>query len=179
MVPPVLDLTPLQAQNPHPMKPNMSARAPQSGFTLIELLIAVVIVGILLGVALPSFMESIRKGRRSEAFTAMAAVQQAQERYRSNRPNYSPDLATLTAISANLVTPTAPSGYYALSTSTATGTESTAYEVIADSTSSGANSSQSNDSACARLGVRTAGGRIQYASGTTFTYADTNPCWSR
>lgn len=157
------------------MKPHLPARTRQSGFTLIELLIAVVIVGILLGVALPSFMESMRKGRRSEALSAIAAVQQAQERYRSNRPNYASDLATLTAISASLVTPTAPAGYYALSTSTATGTESIAYEVIAD----GASSSQANDGSCARLGLRVNGGRIQYASGTTFSYADSNPCWSK
>ena len=175
----MLEFTPHQAQNPHPMKAYSHARLARSGFTLIELLITVVIVSILLAVALPSFMDSMRKGRRSEAFAAMAAVQQAQERYRGGNAVYSPDLATLTAVYPSVTTPSGPAGYYALSTSTTNPTESTAYEVIADSTSSGANSSQSSDANCARLGVRVQGGAVQYASGTSFSYAATNPCWSR
>ncbi len=157
-----------RAQNSQPMKPKLHARGPQSGFTLIELLIAVVIVGILLAVALPSFMDSIRKGRRSEAFTAMSALQQAQERWRSNRATY----ASSTDTGFGTVT-TSPGGYY--SVSVASGSTSTSYEIIAD----GTGSSQANDGGCARLGVKVDGGAVTYASGSTFSYAASNPCWSR
>ncbi|MBL0296210.1 MAG: prepilin-type N-terminal cleavage/methylation domain-containing protein [Betaproteobacteria bacterium] len=63
-------------------------RETASGFTLVELMIAVVIVALLASIALPSFMDSIRKSRRSEAFAALSAVQQAQERWRGNHGSY-------------------------------------------------------------------------------------------
>ena len=141
-----------------------------AGFTLIELLIAVSIAGILLAVAFPSFMDSIRKGRRSEAFSALAALQQAQERYRGNNAAYASTLTTL-----SITTPTAPNGYYALSIAAPS---ATGYELTADATSS----SQRNDGACAKLGVQVNGGTILYgscASCSTFTWAAANACWSR
>ena len=49
------------------------------GYTLIEVMIALAIIAILASVAMPSFFDSIRKSRRSEAVAALSAVQQAQE----------------------------------------------------------------------------------------------------
>lgn len=148
------------------MKDLRFARNAQSGFTLIEVLITVIVVGILLAVALPSFMDSMRKGRRSEAFAAMAALQQAQERFRSSNTTYSAVRpGGISALSS-------PSGYYAISVVSAT---ATGYEILADGTGSG----QAKDASCARLGIRVVGGSVQYASGTSLVYADTNPCWSR
>lgn len=141
-----------------------------AGFTLIEVLIAVVIVGILLAVALPSFMDSIRKGRRSEAFSAMAALQQAQERYRGNNAAYAASTTLL-----NVAASTTPNAYYAISVTSST---ANGYELLAD----GSTSSQSNDSACAKLGVQVNGGNILYGSCSacsTFTWVASNACWSR
>lgn len=53
----------------------------QYGFTLIELLIAVTIVGILAAIAYPSYMNSIKKGRRSDAQSALLGLTNAMERY--------------------------------------------------------------------------------------------------
>jgi len=141
------------------------------GFTIIELLIAVIVVGILVAVALPSFMDSIRKGRRSEAFAALSALQQAQERWRSNNPIYADTLAKV-----NIVSPTGPGGYYVLSISapSATGYEVTALAV--------AGTTQVKDGSCANLSVQVTGGNIKYgscAACTTFTYAASDTCWSR
>ena len=70
------------------MKTATGAPEATRGFTLIELMIAVAVVSILVAVALPTFNDAIRKGRRSEAFAALSQVQQAQERWRSNNANY-------------------------------------------------------------------------------------------
>lgn len=64
------------------------------GVTLIELIIVVVVVGVLAAIALPSFTSQIRAGRRLDAMTTLAQIQQAQERWRANCPCYS---ASLTA----------------------------------------------------------------------------------
>ena len=156
------------------MSPTTPKARRVAGFTLIELMIAVAVVGLLLAVALPSFMDSIRKGRRSEAFSALATLQQAQERHRGNNATYAATVAAL-----NVTTPTVPGGYYALSIAVPT---ATGYELTADSTSSGANSSQRNDGACAKLGVQVNGGTILYGSCSScsgFTWAASDTCWKR
>lgn len=51
------------------------------GFTLIELMITVAIIGILAAVAYPAYTDSILKGRRAQARTALLELMQQQERY--------------------------------------------------------------------------------------------------
>lgn len=147
-------------------------RAGQHGFTLLEIVIAIVIVGVLTAVALPSFQGSIRKSRRAEAFAAISAVQQAQERFRSSNANYgnlnSPaDAATL----PNLLT-TTPSGYYVITVSSETATGYTA-----KATAQGA---QAADAGCRMMGVRLANGSLSYGSGASaLDWSDPARCWAR
>jgi len=145
------------------------------GFTLIELMIAVAIVVVLAAVALPSFFDSLYKSRRTEAYTAISAVQLAQERWRSNNANYSSDLAGLGIPSAT----TSPGGYYTLAVTTETATAGTQYVVTATAVTG---KSQVKDGNCARLAVRVSGAQIGYgscASCSTFTFAESDACWKR
>lgn len=65
------------------------------GFTLIELLIALAIVGILAAVAVPSFQDQLRKGRRSDAIATLMEYANRQEQYMLDNSTYADDLADL------------------------------------------------------------------------------------
>lgn len=156
--------------------PNRHCTSPANrhrAFTLIELMIALMVVAILAAVAYPSFLDSIRKSRRSEAFTALNAVQQGQERWRANNPNYANSLAAPPA-GLGVTTPT-PSGYYSLSLSDIT---ANGYTITATGVSG---KSQAQDADCVNLRVRVAAGNVNYGSagGGAFTEGSGNRCWSR
>ena len=58
------------------------------GFTLLELMIVVAIVGILVSIAYPSYVDSVRKGKRAEGRAALADLLQQQERYMTQNNTY-------------------------------------------------------------------------------------------
>jgi len=90
------------------------------GFSLIELMISVAIIGILAGIAYPSYTEYVLKGKRGDAKAALLSVQLAQEKYRANNTAYG-------STSAIGIT-SSPDGYYSIAVS---GESSTAYIVTA------------------------------------------------
>lgn len=65
------------------------------GFTLIELMMVVAIIGVLASIAYPSYMESVRKSKRTGAKVAIMEVAQAQERYFSINMKYADNMTTL------------------------------------------------------------------------------------
>jgi type IV pilus assembly protein PilE len=59
-----------------------------TGFTLVELMIVVAIVGILAAIAYPSYIDSVRKGKRAEGRAAVTSLLQQQERYFTQNNTY-------------------------------------------------------------------------------------------
>ena len=58
------------------------------GFSLIELMITVAIIAILAAIAIPSYMDSVWKGKRAEAKAAILKALQAEERYYTQNNTY-------------------------------------------------------------------------------------------
>lgn len=78
-------------------------------------MVVVVVVGLLAGVAYPSYLDQVRKSRRADAVTAIAQVQQAQERWRASASTYTSTLSNLNVPS------TSAGGYYTIGTAAITG----------------------------------------------------------
>lgn len=150
------------------------------GFTTIELMIALVILAVVLSLAFPNFQSSMRKSRRTEAFSALSAVQQAQERHRSTNATFTTLLTaapTATPPGLGLPATRTPTGYYDLAVSSANATTYVATATAVTGTS------QANDGDCAVLAVRMEGGNVRYGSGASIDWSGTNTdpqrCWAR
>ena len=75
----------------------ITATPKSRGFTLFELMIVVAIVGILAAVALPAYNESVKRGNRSAARSALLETQQFMERFYAANSRYSTDTGGTTA----------------------------------------------------------------------------------
>jgi type IV pilus assembly protein PilA len=73
----------------------LSHQQPDQGFTLIELLVAIVIVGVLSTIALPSFLTQVAKARGAEAKSNLGSINRAQQSYRFDNGTFAPDLNAL------------------------------------------------------------------------------------
>jgi type IV pilus assembly protein PilE len=58
------------------------------GFTLIELMVVVAVIAILAAIALPSYRAQVRKSRRTDAIATINSIMLAEERFRTNNPNF-------------------------------------------------------------------------------------------
>lgn len=138
------------------------------GLTLIELMVAIVIAGILAAIAVPAYLDSVRRARRADAITALQQAMLLQERFRANSPVYATHLlvngTTLTGVgtasdSGAAASYQTPGGRYVLTLSDAT---ATGYVLQAQ-----AQGPQAADAPCQVLQTEVAGGQIVQASGSS------------
>jgi len=147
-----------------------------SGFTAIELLIALALVALLAMVAAPGFMSALRKSRRAEAIMALAELQHAQERWRSNNAAYTDDLRPGSGLGLPRTTSSGAYGLEVLSVDA----DGDGYEARASALAQGA---QAADSACRMFFVHLKAGSYAYgAQGgdqSAPDYGDARRCWNR
>ena len=93
----------------------------QVGFTLIELIIAITIIGILVKVALPSYMSQIQQSRRSSAKSALLDLAGREARYYSTNNVYTATLTNLGYSGSPVLVPSSTSDYYSMTVVTGTG----------------------------------------------------------
>lgn len=134
-------------------------RRPARGFTLIEMMVTVAIMGILVAVGYPSYLEHLAKGRRADGRAALVELAQRMERYYTERSTY----ATATLGNSGIYPSTSPQGFYTLSI---TAKSATAFSIQATPTGS-----QLHD-ACGSLGYNQSGDKS--TSGGTLP---TSACW--
>lgn len=144
----------------------------QVGFTLIELLIAVAIIGVLAGIAYPSYLETVRKSNRSDAKVALSDVAQRMQRCFTAHSTYKPTTAGTCDV-VDKVTTTAgiksPEGFYTITLADADHTQAK-YLLKATPISE---ERQASDSNCTSFTLDQAGVKKAYKEGADNTEA----CW--
>ena len=87
-----------------------SARRAQGGFTLIEIMVVVVIIAILAAIAIPSYQENLKKGRRAEAQAYIMDLANLEQQYLLDARSYATGATAVATL--NKPAPTSVSNFY-------------------------------------------------------------------
>ena len=122
-----------------------------NGFTLVELMIVVIIIGILMGIALPSYKDYVLRSKRTDAQSSLIDIAARQERFVAQRNTYTTEISANTGL--NMGTTESGEGYYTLTAGAcAGGTIATCYIITA--TAAG---NKANDTGCTAITYDSAG----------------------
>lgn len=132
------------------------------GFTLIEVMIAIAIVGILAAIAYPSYIEQVRKTRRTEGKSMLLEVAAKQERFYTENNTYANDLDDDLGYDSDPVT--TEGGWYQVSVIAASATDYTLQAVP--------QGAQAGDTLCGALTIDSFG--VKTEDGTAPDWQD---CW--
>jgi len=136
-------------------------RRTHGGFTLIELMVVVAIVGILAGIAYPSYRDRVLRSARAEGRAALLDAAARQEQYFLDNKTYTTTLSDLQVATAT------ETGKYSLTVDGATADCALTTCYVLRATPEGG---QAEDLACAELTLDSNG--TKSASGTEPT-----TCW--
>lgn len=146
----------------------------QQGMTLIELVVVMVIIGILVGIAVPSYRDYVLRANRTEGRAALLALATAQEKFYLQCNTYATaiDPAEVTdCATGNLSFPTTSErGYYDIAVTGADATGWTAEVAPA------AESPQLKDEKCQLFRLANTGQKYAENSGST---DNTESCWGK
>ena len=138
------------------------------GFTLVELAAVVLVLGILLAVALPSYQKHVTRSYRSEGMALLNDAAARQERFFAQNNSYvttAASIADLGLPNTSGTTVTSTTGKYSLTVGTAA--NDGGYTLTA-----GRQGPQLRDTECGDLTLDATGRR-----GATATGADVDACW--
>lgn len=131
------------------------------GFTLVELMIVVAIIAILAGVGYPSYQNSIEKGRRTDATSALLDAAGRQEVFYAQNNGYTDDIDELNGNAS-------PEGFYTLAVTRPCG-EDSCYTLTATAVGS-----QLNDEVCRSFTITHTSARSALSAASVDT---TDECW--
>jgi type IV pilus assembly protein PilE len=135
------------------------------GMTLIELMIVVAILGIIVAIGYPSYLDHVKKSRRTEGMGELLELADRMERHYSDTGTY--DQADGTDMTAAVIyQSTTQNGYYTLSVDA--GTDNVQFTARAAPTSKG----QQNTDKCGTFIVTSQG--TKSVTGGALSTAD---CW--
>lgn len=141
----------------------MPSRA--SGFSLIELMVVIGIISIISLIAYPSYIESGKKSKRSDAKIALTEAAARQERIYTQTGAYASN-SDVAKLVTNTDGQSSPEGYYKITVdTTACSDDGSCFLMVAT-----AQNGQASDTACATLSLSHLGQKTSTGGGD---------CWQR
>lgn len=137
----------------------------QQGFSLLELMVTVAIVGILVGIVYPSYVDGLTRSRRAEAMSQIIRVANLQEQYFADNRTYATDMIKLGLAADPYIT---DNGYYSID---AVAVTAISEDFIITATATGIQAA--NDSYCTAFMVDNLGQKTAKKSGAD----NTGECW--
>lgn len=121
-----------------------------AGFSLIEVMIVVAILGIILGIGVPSYSSYMEKTRRADAIALLSEVAGEQERFFTENNRYA---TTMTEMGYTAATELSENGFYGVSVTASGGTTFTLTAAPI------AGEPQENDTKCGSFTINSAGSK--------------------